>query len=95
MNVDSDSRHRSDDANERSIAAESADSRSLGETVSTRVLIDASSTHRCTACGDSIREGTRYKCLTVREADGVSEYHFCDEDCLVAREERRPAAPAA
>lgn len=51
--------------------------------VSTRILVDAASCPACHVCGRSIETQTRYKCLTVREADGrVREHALCDEVCL-------------
>lgn len=50
---------------------------------STRVLLDSPSQPVCVACSRAIEQGTRYKCVTVRDQSGqVDEHLFCDDACL-------------
>lgn len=52
------------------------------ESTSTRVLVDGNS-RRCGACGAAITAGSRYRCVTVRDGDGVvSEVCFCGDECV-------------
>ncbi len=62
------------------------------ESVSTRVLLNGG-VRECRACGTTIASGTRYRCLTVRDADGtVSEVCFCGDDCADAFADDRVAS---
>ncbi|MEF8776093.1 MAG: hypothetical protein V5A43_06280 [Haloarculaceae archaeon] len=55
------------------------------ENSSIRVLIETNSVHRCEHCNEVIGEGTRYRCLTVRDDQGtVEEYAYCDGECVLA-----------
>jgi len=65
------------------------------ESTSTRVLLQSNSALACDSCEGAIRQGTRYKCVTVRHGPGdVSELHFCDEDCLASLLDRRDPTPS-
>jgi len=62
------------------------------ESVSTRVLLNGG-VRECRACGTTIASGTRYRCLTVRDADGtVSKVWFCGDDCADALADDRVAS---
>jgi hypothetical protein len=62
------------------------------ESVSTRVLLNGG-VRECRACGATIASGTRYRCLTVRDADGtVSKVWFCGDDCADALADDRVAS---
>lgn len=64
----------------RQPASERVESRSI------RILLDASSPHRCDHCGEVIGENTKYRNVTVRNGSGaVSEYSFCDRECSASR----------
>ncbi len=61
-------------------------SRESAEYVSTRILLSAHSDRHCHACGTTIDQRTRYKCLTVRSSAGeVIERNFCGAACLDGR----------
>ena len=49
---------------------------------SIRVLLDSNATPTCDDCGATISQGTQFKCVTVRERNGVVvDLAFCDDRC--------------
>lgn len=52
------------------------------ETHSVRILLEAPSTHRCDNCNTEISIKTRYRHVSIREADGeLSEHSYCNLEC--------------